>query len=463
VTNVLLIVLDTTRADALEPYGAPAGASPATADLALRGRALDPVYATACWTLPSHVSMFTGALPREVGLSQAPGGTPLGAQPVMRSLANRSLPAVLQRAGWDTRAVSANIWVSEASGFDTGFDEFVGLRSHRHDTLDQRGVRGRLRAGVAAARGRIDDGAADAERTILRWLDDRSGEPFFWFVNLLECHSPYLPPRPYGDVGTLGRLRASADARQFLNLEAIWRACLGASHVPDGALERMRRLYAGAVRYMDDWLARVLEAMDAKGVLDDTLVIVTSDHGENFGEGGLLCHAYSLDDRLTRVPFVAAGPGAPEELASLAELPALISGVAGLDDHPWQDRTPPPVAVAQFDPLGTAADPRLQAAMEEWDLDEAGRARMVTPMIMASDGRLKLQRRGGVEEVFDLTNDPLELTPMDADREGLDTLRAALDHPAATAVAVGSPTAPAHATPDEVAELESRMRLLGYL
>ena len=79
----------------------------------------------------------------------------------------------------------------------------------------------------------------------------------------------------------------------------------------------MRHLYARSrCGYMDDWLAASSSALDARGLLDDTLVIVTSDHGENFGEGGLMAHAFSLDERLMHVPLVAAGPGA-EALAGL--------------------------------------------------------------------------------------------------------------------------------------------------
>ena len=462
-TNVLLVVFDTARADAFEPYGAPAGASPAVADLARRGRALEDVYATASWTLPSHASMFTGALPRELGLGQAPGETPLGAQPVIRGLADRLLPEVLRRAGWNTRAFTSNVWVSAAGGFDTGFDEFVNPPSDRQAALDEGGLRGRLKPAIEAVRGRVDDGASAAEATLRRWLSEWSGEPFFWFVNLMECHSPYLPPRPYGELGTLGRLRASADARRHLHLVPIWRTCLAEFDVSDAALERMRSLYAGAVRYMDDWLARVLEAMDARGVLDDTLVVVLSDHGENFGEGGLICHAYSIDARLTRVPVVVAGPGAPERLASLAELPGAIAEAVGLDDHPWQAHDLPPLPVSQFDPPGSPGDPRLLKAIEDWGVDEAGQARMFTPLTIASDGRLRLQRRGGIEELFDLAEDPLELHPKPPEGPRVAALRAALDHPAATAVALAGPgTGPAAGGADTAA-LEAQMRLLGYM
>lgn len=456
-------MLDTARADALEPYGAPAGASPVVADLARRGRALTDVFSTACWTMPSHVSMLTGALPREVGLSRSPDATPLGPKPVLRGLAGRLLPEVMRRAGFSTRAVSANVWISEAGGFDTGFERFVGVQGDRQARLDRRELRERLAWIGEAVRAKADDGAAAAEQVLRGWLDEWSGQPFFWFVNLVECHSPYLPPRPYGDVGAIGRARAAVEARRHLTMAAIWQACLGEFDVPDGALERMRRLYAASVRYTDDWLGRVLEAMDAKGVLDDTLVIVTSDHGENFGEGGLLAHAYSLDDRLTRVPFVAAGPGVPDGVRSLAELPAVIARAADLETDPWRERDLPGAAVAQFDPPGSPSDPRVVEALERWGVGETGRARAATPLTIATDGRRKLQRRGGIEELFDLEQDPLEVRPGPPVGEGVDALRAALDHPVATAVAPTAPSAAPAADAAELAALEERMKLLGYL
>ncbi|MBA2420160.1 MAG: sulfatase-like hydrolase/transferase, partial [Thermoleophilaceae bacterium] len=143
--NVVLLVLDTLRADALEPYGAPLGASPAVAQLAARGAALQDMFATASWTLPSHASLFTGALPRALGLGQAPGGAPQGARPVLEAQRDRMLPEVLRRGGWDTRAVSANVWVSEAAGFATGFDVFEEVETgRRQGEVEREDLRGRL-------------------------------------------------------------------------------------------------------------------------------------------------------------------------------------------------------------------------------------------------------------------------------------------------------------------------------
>ena len=464
--NILLVVFDTARADALEPYGAPVGASPAVAQLASRGAAIDCVFATACWTLPSHVSMFSGALPRAVGLGDAP--TPHSARRGVEALADRLLPEVLRRSGYDTRAVSTNLWISESSGFDTGFDDFRSLHGNRQERMAATGRRGRARWIREAVSARADDGASDAAAVLDEWIGSWSGDPFFWFANLVECHSPYLPPRPYNDLPAIARARAADEARRHLTLAAIWRTCLGPFDVPDAALGRMRHLYARAVRYLDDWLAQLLERLDRRGMLESTLVLVTSDHGENFGEGGLLAHALSLDDRLIRVPFVAAGPGV-ERLAgikSLAQLPGILADVTGVDAQAWSpDELPASAALAQFEPPGGVGNRAVAAQVATWGLEPDAAARFMTPATAATDGHTKLVRRAGDLEMFDLELDPLELAPRrpSSDRPAPSELLEAFDHPA-TEVAPSAVTDDSTPVPDdEVADLESRMRMLGYL
>jgi arylsulfatase A-like enzyme len=469
--NILLLVLDTARADALEPYGAPAGSTPTLADLARRGRALPRVYAPACWTMPSHASFLTGLLPRAAGLARAPGGKPMGCKPLLEAHADRLLPEVLRRAGYATAAVSTNVWIAPASGFETGFDQFVTAESGRQRALSSASLRGRVQWAVESVRGKVDDGAAAAERVLGRWLDERDDRPFFWFVNLVECHSPYLPPRPYNDLGVIQRLRAADEARTHLTLRAIWRTCLGEFDIPPDALERMRHLYARSVTYMDDWLARLLDAFEARGVLDDTLVLVISDHGENFGESGLMAHAFSLDDRLIHVPFIAAGPGVPEgEVRSLTELPRIVAEAAGLDGHPWRrDDLPAGAAVAQFDPPGMGGDERWRGVLAGWGLGDEAWGPLTTPLTCATDGERKLMMRGRTEELYDLATDPLELAPATAaaDDPRLGPLREALAHPALRAAAPAGPEAVAEpveqASDEELEKLEERMRLLGYM
>ena len=467
--NALVIVLDTTRADAFEPYGAATGSSPATAQLASSGQAVEDVFATASWTLPSHASMFTGLLPRALGLTQAPGGTPHGARPVLEAHEDRFLPAVLRRAGYETRAVSANLWVSPYAGFETGFDDFSLVKGvSRVEQVERDDIRGRATWAFEGLRARTDDGASEAEATIRGWLDEPTDKPFFWFVNLVEAHSPYLPPRPYNDLGPLDRIRAANEARRYLSLEAIWRTCLMDFGVPDDALARMRHLYARSVRMLDDWLARLLESLDARGILDDTLVLVTSDHGENFGEGGLLAHAFSLDDRLIRVPFVANRPDFIQQsgATSLAELPQLLANYLGVPDHPWQEPlVPPGFAPAQFDFI-EEDDPRVQIGVDAWGLDEDARALMTSTFTCVTDGGVKLVDRDGALTVHDLAIDPLEANPLDPDSHPdpsrIAALKAALADPAVQARGEAGP-APAPGPAEDVEDLENRMKLLGYL
>ncbi|HEV2075527.1 MAG TPA: sulfatase-like hydrolase/transferase, partial [Thermoleophilaceae bacterium] len=211
--NVLLVVLDAARRDSLEPYGAAPGSSPAIADVARMGSALSNAFATACWTAPSHASMFTGLLPRRAGMGHAPGGTPSRCRAAMEAHRERNCAEVLHRAGYATKALSANLWVSERSGFSLGFEEFRAVTSGRQARIHG-GLRARAAWALEAARGRADDGAREAGQIIQGWLESPHDRPFFWFVNLVECHSPYLPPRPYSDVSLLVRLRAAEEARR---------------------------------------------------------------------------------------------------------------------------------------------------------------------------------------------------------------------------------------------------------
>jgi arylsulfatase A-like enzyme len=329
-----------------------------------------------------------------------------------------------------------------------------------------------LRWLTEAALGRADDGGRGVEETLGRWIARGPQEPFFWFVNLMECHSPYLPPRSAGRVSLADRLRAADDARRYYTLDAICRACLGGFDVPDATIERMRRLYALSIHYMDAVLGRTLDRLAGAGLLDDTLVLVTADHGENFGEGGMLAHTLSLDDRLIHVPLVAAGPGADDlDVRSLADLPRLLAEVAEIDEHPWHD-LPRGMGLAQFDPPAEPDDPTVPGHIERWGLGDDAFQRFTTPLSCAVANGLKLLRRGDRDELYDLSADPLELAPMPVsappqgrERE-LAALQAALDHPAMTATFDTSATPPGdHAQPDEeeAREIERRMKMLGYM
>jgi arylsulfatase A-like enzyme len=469
--NVLLVVLDAVRRDTIEPYGPPPGTTPTISGLAQSGSALPLAYATASWTLPSHASMFTGLLPRQLGLGQAPAGSPQSVRPALERVSDRLLPQFLRHAGYATHGLSTNLWVSPHSGFDLGFDTFAYAgepRQQARGPLFRDRPDARLTWAVEGLRARGDDGAGEMRDLLVRSIDQWAGQPTFWFVNLCECHSPYLPPRPWNDLPAAERIRAALDAQRHQSFQSICLYAAGRHDIPPEAFERMRYLYRRAAAYMDQWLADVFEAMQRRGILDDTLIIVTSDHGENFGEDGLIAHGFSVDERLIHIPMVMAGPGATDAAGpfSLAELPALIAQSAGIDDHPWRSpQLPEGVVLAQFDPIGAAGDPRIREFASRWQLDAASIERLTVGYTCATDGRWKLVVRNGAESLYDLADDPGETTPLDAGANGhRAALRSALEHaavrePAATPGPDGPPTASA----EELAAIERQMKLLGYM
>jgi len=472
--NVLLVVFDTARADAFEPYGAAPGTTPAVRQLAERGGAYR-AYAPAPWTIPSHGALFSGLLPRT---ARMPGADPYqmitGSRAAVPSLEQRWLPSVLAAAGYQTGALSANGLVSAATGFDLGFERFRQV-----DAGYWCAWTGRIGWALQSLKANMDDGASEIEWLLGEWLRNPGRQPFFWFVNLTECHSPYLPPSPYSPLGAWGRIRASQEWGRYLRGETH-RTVFGGADVPDGALDRMRRLYAGCVAMLDGWLARVLEGLAAAGLADDTIVIVTSDHGENLGEAGLLGHAFSLDERLIRVPFVVAGPAAPVPgpLFTLADVPGWLAAGCDLAGAPWPVPTGQQVAVAQFDGYQDPGDARVRGLVADWGIGELGLRRLTDPLTCATDGTLKVVRRGTTTELYDLDVDPLERSPVPlvpevSARYGvrLTPLLAALDRavdPDGDLSRAPEPTGSDRPLPAELSEAETeslmaRMRVLGYM
>ncbi len=469
--NILLVVFDTARADAFEPYGAPAGASRTVEQLAATGLAHQATFSTACWTVPAHGSLFSGELPRSAGLGHIGGQEPAGYCAAMREMEADLLPRVLGDAGYATYGVSTNAWVSPKSGFDTGFETFHHLKGGRFAGITPGGLRHQARWVLEAVRARTDDGAEAVAALLDQWTGAGDGRPFFLFVNLIECHSPYLPPKPWNDLGLIDRVKTAIEARRHLNFSELWKGGVGGLDVPEDALDRMRRSYAAAIRQLDSWLARVLETLDGRGILADTEVILTSDHGENFGDGNLVGHAFSLDDRLIRVPFVASGPLdlCPPPVLSVADVPRLLARSLDLGAHPWSEGPMGGPAVAQFDAPGTPGDPRVAELLEGWGLGDEAARRLCTSFTCATDGSVKLIRRLGREELVDLERDPIEEAPVivsgrvETDYGSrLRPLRVALDEAEAG-------ERPKHsldpADPDVLADtdLEQQMRLLGYL
>jgi arylsulfatase A-like enzyme len=244
----------------------------------------------------------------------------------------------------------------------------------------------------------------------------------------------------------------------------------GVDRLPEEETRRGRAGYYGCVSFVDDHVAQVLQALDELGLRDDTLVVYVSDHGEMFGEHGLIAHGFSVAEPLIHVPLVLAGPGAeraPDHAFSHAALPALIADACGLRDHPWSETdVPERIAISYYDAIGAPEHPQIQAFASRWGLDDDAVARLTASYASATDGVHKLVRRDTTELRYDLGADPGERAPLgDAVDERFAPLRAALDR-ASAAGEIEVPAAEAATSAledDEVAELERQMRMLGYM
>jgi arylsulfatase A-like enzyme len=473
--HVVIVVLDTARADVFEPYGAHPDSSPAVGQLARSGWAAPYAVAPSSWTLPSHVGMLFGRSHRRLGLGKDRQSNPQAARPILDRNAARYLPRVLQRNGFHTVGASTNLWVQEIAGFHNGFDEWHPLWRSRQPGLAGEGFKTTLRWVREGYQSHHDDGLGRVREVADRWATDAasSDQPSLLFCNLVECHSPYLPPRPYNDLGPVQRVRAGLEAQRHLGMEAVWRANLAAEVPPASVLDRMRHLYARSIRYMDDWLGGFADKLDALGILDDTLFVITSDHGENLGEGNRFGHSFSLDDTLVRVPLVVTGAThvRPDGPFPLTALPRFVVDELGITDHPYDEDLPTGTdpAVTEVDGVGELDDPRVVEKMAEWGLGDAAARLMTSNATAASDGRLKLLRRGDSEVVFDLAADPFELAPLDpgtlpaGDHGAVRKLRTAAD---GAPLPTGStePSAPEPAVEEvDTDQLAEQMRLLGYL
>lgn len=337
--NVLLIVLDTLRRDAVSAYGVVEHTTPALDAFARRGVLFEDCVANGSWTVPSHASLFTGAEVSRHGaghlrtrLRVRPGGE--------QSMPLFTLAELLGGQGWRTAAFVCNMNVSAINGFDRGFAEFHEIwRAHQGD----------FDVLAPARRAWLDDGVFDKGGEVcLRgardWLGERADDeqPWFLFVNFMEAHSPYY--------------QAPAEfARRFLRdhepsppVQAIIddvMAHVHAAGVSPEEAEELWRVYLGGVLYQDWLLGQLLDELERSGAADDTLVLITSDHGENFGWNALLGHGQDLNDDLLRVPLVMAGPGLPEgrrdgRPVSLVDvLPTVVSLLDGRELPPDPGRS----------------------------------------------------------------------------------------------------------------------------
>lgn len=261
--NVILLSIDTLRADHLTSYGYARDTAPFIEERFGRGGTIfDTLVAAATITTPSHASMFTSLTP-------AAHGTIDGLRVLPRNLP--TLAEWVRYGGYDTGAITEDGWLSIRHGFGRGFNTFVENRSA--DIMDPKG---------------------QADRTFAQardWLEHNRDKRFFLFLHTFQVHTPYAPPARYGGLFTeYEGQRLDETSPSYL---------------------RWMSEYDREIRYTDDELRRLFETIDALDLGRDTVFILLSDHGEAFLEHGTLEHGSRLDEEVVRVPLMLWGAGVP--------------------------------------------------------------------------------------------------------------------------------------------------------
>jgi arylsulfatase A-like enzyme len=290
--NVLLVVLDAARASSFSAYGAPRPTSPHLDQLAREGATFERAFSVAPWTLPSHESMFTGRYQfvEEGSPSFLRRRTEDGAP---------TLQSIFHARGYETAGFVANFYYT---GWDSGLDRgFARYRDYPRsfEQLVRSSVFGRTLTvermladptarGIGRAISRPDlfmSGRPTNEKKpattitdeFVSWMSEREPRPWFVFLNYIDAHEPLVPPAPFDSRFAVQPYR--------------------------------RHLYEGAIAYMDAEVDRLLDTLRVRGVLDSTLVVITSDHGELLGEHGITGHHSSLYFEVLHVPLVMRLPG----------------------------------------------------------------------------------------------------------------------------------------------------------
>lgn len=280
--NVLVIAVDTLRADRLGCYGNPRGLTPNLDALAARGLRFEHAFSCAPWTLPSFASLFTSLAPQEHGAGGNVKDGFRGLAPDHETLAERCASA-----RWRTGAIVNVEFLGRAFGLMQGFGD-----------VDER---------VFQDNDHLRDARATTDAA-LAWLGGAQEQRFLLLVHYFDPHARYAPPRAFRE-----RFADARDQRdetfQFGTREQVvlWRNKRVAPSADDFA--RAEKLYDAEVAYTDDEIGRLLRGLESNGRARDTLVVLVADHGEEFLDHGDWEHGHTLYDELLHVPLIVAQPG----------------------------------------------------------------------------------------------------------------------------------------------------------
>ena len=387
--NIVVVTLDTTRADHIGAYGYDRARTPNLDALAASGVRFERAWTVSNNTLPAHVSVLSGLQPQRTGVPRnghkLPKSTPWA-------------PETLKAAGYETAAFVSASALSGKLGLSRGFDLY-------DDSFDVKELDQRQRHG---------DDTTDA---VLAWLEKPRDKPFFVWVHYFDPHYPYTPPAPYDTMYGTGYTGPADGSLEYLL--RVWGRG-GKEKIETTAADRQRMidLYDGEIAFLDTQLGRLFSAIDDKGRGEDTLIVVTADHGESLDEHDYLFdHGEYLYEPSLHIPLIVRPPlredvaprvvDAAVQNVDVATTALAMAGVPvkapldGMDLTPLLRGTPP-------DP----SDKAFAESCRPWQIERKHKGwKNLYKAQAVREGTLKLiatpyQKR---VELYDLATDPQEL------------------------------------------------------
>jgi len=436
--NVLLVVWDTVRAANTSLHGYRRPTTPNLLRLASRGVRFDRAFASSSWTLPSHASMLTGRWPHELRVGWK--------TPVRDGVP--TLAGYLASHGYATAGFVANLdYCSRETGLARGFAHYEDFSYSVLDTFNRYIALGRridaslwtstIDAWVERTTGHWYDliprskehlKNADAiNDAFLRWLgkQPKKGRPFFAFLNYNDAHTPYeVPDKSIPGFGL--RPRSSHERQTLEGFTGIDKTTLSIDDV-----QMATDVYDDCIAYLDRRLGLLLDELSRQGVLENTLVVVTSDHGEHLGDHGLFFHGGSLYRQLVQVPLLILGKkGIPvgrtvAEPVGLCDLPATLIDLLGLGpDHPFTGRSVARYWQPRSPGVRVVGDPLLMETTKPELIINGGRepaARGPMKAVVAA-GMHYIQMGDGLEELYNINSDVEEKVNLAPDGDNLPVL-----------------------------------------
>lgn len=412
--NVLLISIDTLRADHLSCYGYHRKTTPNLDHVANDGVIYENAYSTAVWTPPAHASMLTGLYPSFHGA-------------VDDNRLSKNIPTLAEvflKNSYKTVGFVNNSQVGELVGFERGHETFIEVwRGTGGTPLISRGIKYLIRSAKEVL-GVNDHGAHRTNQLARQWIKERKDDSFYMFIHHIEPHNPINPPHPFRNKYFNGRDDQGIDKKKLYLVAHNPLICFTDNiKLNDPEIEALKGLYDGEISYIDYKIGEFVNFLKKEDLYDNTLIVITADHGEHFGEHGLYSHVASLYEPILHIPLIIKYPEGFKKQTRISDLVQLIDiyptliEACGLDltflanvqgkslfkksltqkDHDyiiaeWEGRIPDFV-------LKRVQDPRTDSIVSKFR----------QTMLMIREGSYKyILNSSGIEELYDLDKDRYE-------------------------------------------------------